>query len=124
MRSTGEPIVFILDSSIVYQRIIAQYLQVAGIGSAIVFSNPDKMFFSLKRAPDILITEYLFDKNKLRGGQILSRIKELSPSTDVYFHTSLRDVNAAVNAIHLGATDYVVKSSSALDELVRKIIKR
>jgi DNA-binding NtrC family response regulator len=124
MKSASETIVFVLDSNVVYQRVIAQYLQVAGIRSVIVFSDPDKMYHSLKLSPDILITEYLFEKNALRGRQILSKVKEISPSTDIYFHTALRDVDTAVNAIHSGALDYIVKSSSALDELVRKIIKR
>jgi DNA-binding NtrC family response regulator len=124
MISNGEVIVFVLDSNVVYQRVTAQYLQVAGIRSVIVFSDPDKMFLSLKLHPDILITEYLFEKNTIRGRQILSKVKEMSPSTDIYFHTALRDVDAAVNALHSGAVDYIMKSSSALDELVRKIIKR
>lgn len=124
MKSASETIVFVLDSNVVYQRVIAQYLQVAGIRSVIVFSDPDKMYHSLKLSPDILITEYLFEKNALRGRQVLSKVKEISPSTDIYFHTALRDVDTAVNAIHSGALDYIVKSSSALDELVRKIIKR
>jgi DNA-binding NtrC family response regulator len=124
MKSASETIVFVLDSNVVYQRVIAQYLQVAGIRSVIVFSDPDKMYHSLKLFPDILITEYLFEKNAMRGRQVLSKVKEISPSTDIYFHTALRDVDTAVNAIHSGALDYIVKSSSALDELVRKIIKR
>jgi DNA-binding NtrC family response regulator len=124
MKSTGEAIVFVLDSNIVYQRVIAHYLQVAGIRSVIAFSDPDKMYLSLKLSPDILITEYLFDKNAIRGRQILSKVRELSPATDIYFHTALRDVDTAVDALHSGALDYIVKSSTALDELVRKIIRR
>jgi len=124
MKSSDQIIVFILDSNVVYQRVIAQYLQVAGIGSVIVFSDPDKMFHSLKLRPDILISEYLFDKNALRGRQVLTKVRKESPSTDIYFHTSLRDVDTAVNAIKSGAIDYIIKNTSALDELVRKIIKR
>jgi DNA-binding NtrC family response regulator len=124
MKSAGEAIVFVLDSNVVYQRVTAQYLQVAGIRSVIVFSDPDKMYPSLKLCPDILITEYMFDNNSVRGYQILSKVKDISPATEIYFHTALRDVDTAVNALHSGAVDYIVKSSSALDELVRKIIKR
>jgi DNA-binding NtrC family response regulator len=124
MKSASDAIVFVLDSNVVYQRVTAQYLQVAGIRSVIVFSDPDKMYHSLKLYPDVLITEYLFNKNAIRGQQILSKVREISPSTDIYFHTGLRDVDTAVDAIHSGAMDYIVKSSSALDELVRKIIKR
>jgi DNA-binding NtrC family response regulator len=124
MKSIQEAIVFVLDSNVVYQRVTAQYLQVAGIRSVIVFSDPDKMYHSLKLCPDVLITEYLFDRKAILGRQILSKVKESSPSTDIYFHTVLRDVDTAVNAIQSGALDYIVKSSTALDELVRKIMKR
>jgi two-component system, NtrC family, response regulator len=124
MKSAGEAIVFVLDSNVVYQRVTSQYLQVAGIKSIIVFSDPEKMYHSLRLRPDVLITEYRFDKNAIRGRQILSKVKELSPSTDIYFHTALRDVDAAVNALQTGALDYIIKSTTALDELVRKIISR
>jgi DNA-binding NtrC family response regulator len=124
MKSSDQVIVFVLDSNIVYQRVIAQYLQVAGIRSVIVFSDPEKMYHSLKLHPDILISEYLFNKNVLCGRKILTKVRKESPSTDIYFHTSLRDVDSAVTAIQSGAIDYIVKSTSALDEMVRKIIKR
>jgi DNA-binding NtrC family response regulator len=124
MKLSGPAIVFVLDSNIVYQRIIAQYLQVAGVDSVITFSNPDKMYPSLKLHPSIIISEYIFEKNALRGRQVLAKVKQECPSTDFYFHTSLRDVNAAVNAIQGGAIDYIIKSTSAVDELVRKIMKR
>ena len=65
MKSSDQAIVFVLDSNVVYQRIITQYLQVAGIRSVIVFSDPDKMYLSLKLRPDILISEYLFNKNTI-----------------------------------------------------------
>jgi two-component system NtrC family response regulator len=124
MKPSDHTIVFVLDSNVVYQRIIKQYLQVAGIPSVIVFSDPEKMYHSLKLHPDILIAEYLFNKDTLSGRQILSKVRKASPSTDIYFHTSLRDVDAAVSAMQSGATDYIIKSSTALDELVRKVIKR
>jgi DNA-binding NtrC family response regulator len=124
MKPSDKAIVFVLDSNVVYQRIITQYLQVAGIRSVIVFSDPDKMYLSLKLHPDILISEYLFYKDTLRGRQVLSKVRKVSPSTDIYFHTSLRDVDAAVSAMQSGATDYIIKSSTALDELARKVIQR
>lgn len=124
MKSADKAIVFVLDSNLVYQRVITKYLQVAGIRSVILFSDPDKMYQSLKLRPDILISEYIFENNALLGHQVLTKVRKESPSTDIYFHTSLRDVDAAVNAIRSGAIDYIVKSTTALDELVRKIIKR
>ncbi len=124
MKSSAHALIFVLDSNVVYQRIIAQYLQVAGITSIVVFSDPERMFNSLKLRPDILISEYLFNEDTIRGRQILSKVRKTSPSTDIYFHTSLRDVDAAVSAIQSGATDYIIKSTTALDELVRKVIKR
>ncbi|MBN1413870.1 MAG: response regulator [Bacteroidales bacterium] len=124
MKSSDKVIVFVLDSNLIYQRIIAQYLQVAGIRSVIIFSDPDRMYQSLKLRPHILISEYLFNKNALLGHQVLARVRKESPSTDIYFHTTLQDVDAAVSSIKEGAIDYVIKSTSALDGLVRKIIKR
>lgn len=124
VKASEQTIVFVLDPNVVYQRVLSQYLKVAGIPSVITFSDPEKMLSSIKLHPDVLISEYLFSKNTLYGAQVLAKVRKHSPATDIYFHTSLRDVDAAVNAIQSGAVDYIIKRTSAADELVRKIVSR
>ncbi len=122
MKSYENAFILVVEPNYIYQRIIVQYLQVAGFNRILTFSDPAKMIPSLKFKPDVIITEYSFGQNTLSGKEILMKIREESPNTNVFFHTMFNDVASAVNAIKSGATDYMLKTSTSLDELVRKII--
>lgn len=114
--------IVVLEPNYVYQRVIVQYLQIAGFNRVLTFSDPNKMLPALKFKPDVIISEYSFGQNALSGKEILTKVREESPNTNVYFHTMHNNVASAVYSIKAGATDYIVKTSTSLDELVRKII--
>lgn len=122
MKSFENAFIVVVEPNYIYQRIIVHYLQVAGFNRILTFSDPAKMIPALKFRPDVIITEYSFGENTLSGKDMLVKIRETSPNTSVYFHTMFNDVASAVHAIKSGATDYMLKTSTSLDELVRKII--
>jgi DNA-binding response OmpR family regulator len=122
MKSLENAFIVVLEPNYVYQRVIVQYLQVAGFNRILTFSDPIKMLPALKFKPDIIITEYSFGQYALSGKEILTKIRAESPNTNVYFHTMHNNVASAVNSIKAGATDYMLKTSTSLDELVRKIM--
>lgn len=56
------------------------------------------------------------------GIQLLERVKELSPSTDVVIMTAYASIDSAVTAIKKGASDYIVKPF--INEDVKMRLKR
>lgn len=57
----------------------------------------------------------------LSGLELLARIKELSPDTEVILYTGLGTLDSALQALRLGAYDYLVKTELRLPELQRVV---
>lgn len=56
---------------------------------------------------DVVLTDLVMPG--VDGGQLVQRIKDLRPEQDVVVITSVGDVKTAVDAMKLGATDYLLK---------------
>lgn len=88
------------------------------------FSSP---VFALKEfpsfEPDLVITDIRMPD--LSGFDVLNKVKELSPSTSVVMMTAYGTVESAVEAMKLGAYDYITKpfSSEHLLIIIKKIEK-
>jgi diguanylate cyclase (GGDEF)-like protein len=73
---------------------------------------------------DVVLTDLVMPG--LDGGQLVQRIKDLRPDQDVVVITSVGDVKTAVDAMKLGATDYLLKPidrtvlSRALEGLLQR----
>lgn len=62
----------------------------------------------------LVISDIRMPEDKLAGMQILKIVKTDSPDTDVIMMTGFGTIENAVEAIHLGAADYVEKGSGLL----------
>lgn len=74
-----------------------------------------------KRAPIVVVD---FKMPNMGGMQILERILEISPTTEVIFVTGHYSPESAVEAIHKGASDYLTKplNFEQLQSRVRQIV--
>ncbi len=78
----------------------------------------------LSKNPDIIILDYHLDgidKKAMNGVQTLDKIKSINPSIPVVMLSSQDKIEVAVQCMHHGAFDYVVKSETAFIRL-QKII--
>lgn len=79
---------------------------------------------SKKTCPDIIILDYHLDgisKTAMNGIQTLDKIKLVDPSIPVIILSSQDKIDVAISCMHHQATDYVVKSETAIFRL-QKII--
>jgi two-component system OmpR family response regulator len=79
---------------------------------------------NLSHYPDVIILDYHLDgidKNAMNGIQTLDKIKVLNSSIPVVMLSSQDRIDVAINCMHHGAYDYVVKSETAFIRL-QKII--
>ncbi|MES2592642.1 MAG: response regulator [Bacteroidota bacterium] len=60
---------------------------------------------------DVVILDYFL--NDENGNEVLKLIKKRNPKTEVIMLSSNEDVSTAVEALNIGARDYVVKNNSA-----------
>jgi two-component system, OmpR family, response regulator len=74
--------------------------------------------------PDVIILDYFLDgidKNAMNGIETLDKIKMANPDIPVVMLSAQDKIEVAINCMHHGAIDYVVKSETAFMRL-QKII--
>jgi len=73
---------------------------------------------------DVIVTDLVMPG--IDGAELVRRIKERLPEQDVVMVTGVVDVKTAVDAMKLGATDYILKpfDREALTESLAKILKQ
>jgi CheY-like chemotaxis protein len=69
---------------------------------------------------DIILTDYFLPVAD--GLEITRRIREINGKIPIIFLTSSKELKVAVEAMKLGADDYLVKEETGMDILVRTII--
>jgi DNA-binding NtrC family response regulator len=87
-------------------------------------SNPEQgLDLVVSRHPQIVLTDLVMPQ--MTGLEVLERIMEIDPSTDVILMTAHYSTESAVEAIRKGASDYLNKpvSISALRERVAKLLE-
>ena len=101
--------ILICDDEEEILRYLKKLLQAAGL-SAVTFSTGEKLLQHLKQAPgdgDLLLQDIRMPD--MDGIQVLKRIRELRPTMPVIIMTAYGTIDSAVEAIKLGAYDYVTK---------------
>lgn len=79
---------------------------------------------NLGHNPDVIILDYRLDgidEGAMNGIETLDKIKEINPDIPVVMLSSQDKIDVAINCMHHGAFDYVVKSETAFMRL-QKII--
>jgi DNA-binding NarL/FixJ family response regulator len=79
---------------------------------------------NISHNPDVIILDYHLDgidKNAMNGIETLDKIKIANPDIPVVMLSSQDKIEVAINCMHHGAIDYVVKSETAFMRL-QKII--
>ena len=84
---------------------------------------------SLSNKPDIIILDYYLDgieKNAITGIETLDKIKAITADIPIIMLSSQDKIEVAIECMHHGAVDYVVKSETAfvrLQQIIDKIFK-
>jgi DNA-binding NtrC family response regulator len=121
MRPFSQPLIFVVDSNRLYQKLIIQYFDLVDLTVILTFTSTEECLRFIDLKPDIIITELYFGNEKTDGIDLLKKIRILSPSTKVIFLSLSRDMEAAVKSVRLGAVDFIIKNKTSLDKLLWRI---
>lgn len=101
------PKILIVDDDASFCLMLKSFFSKNGMDAAVAFSLNDGLKAAKDTSYDIILTDYrLPDGN---GIDLLNTIKRLSPDTVVILMTGYADIKIAVNAIKMGAYEYVAK---------------
>ncbi len=102
----AKTLIFVVDDETESRLLLAYHLEKSGY-EVEQFSNGPDCLKALDRKPGIVCLD--MQMPKMDGLEVLKRIKKKDPQTGVIMVTSNNVVDTAVQALKLGAADYIIK---------------
>jgi DNA-binding NtrC family response regulator len=108
--------ILLVDDELTMVQMVAEVLRNDG-HEVFPFTTPNGVFDALtKHQPDLVITDLYLDKTKPHGMEIIQKARALNPPATVIMITGFASVENSVEAMRLGAFDYLQKPFK-LDDL-------
>jgi two-component system, OmpR family, response regulator len=124
MNNGKEVKLFLVDDDAVYLKMLEiEFLRHANFNIE-SFSTGEQCINNMPHKPDIIVLDYRLDgidKNAMNGIDTLDKIREIDPEVPVIILSAQDKIEVAIDCMHHGALDYVVKSETAFLRL-KKII--
>jgi DNA-binding NtrC family response regulator len=108
------PLILIVEDEKILADSMALYLERHAYATAVVYAGEDSLQLAEENSPDVMVVDLQLPG--IDGLEVLRRIREASPSTEVVMITAYASIATAVEAMKRGAFDYLSKPVD-LDEL-------
>ncbi|MBW6537215.1 MAG: response regulator [Mariniphaga sp.] len=119
MQKTKNPLIYIVQDSVIYKDLIVGYLQQKKYTNLKTFKTGEECLKAIHHKPDIILLDYSFEG--ITGMELMKRIQLDHPEIDFIFLSGQNDVEVAVNIMKQGAADYIVKNEKAPENLLHSI---
>jgi DNA-binding NtrC family response regulator len=107
MTSQNRYSILIVDDEPLIRKSLYEILKIAGFDTYTAVNAEEATVLFEKRSFDIVITDMKLPK--MNGLELLSFIKDISPTTEVILITGFGSIETAVEAMKKGAFDYITK---------------
>jgi DNA-binding response OmpR family regulator len=120
----GKARILAVDDQRYFRELIEGLLDDEGYEVQTASSGEEALHILEREDFDVVVTDLVMPG--IDGGELIRKIKERLPHQEVVMVTGVVDVKTAVDAMKLGATDYILKpfDRSALADSIDKILKR
>jgi DNA-binding NtrC family response regulator len=112
--------IYILEDDRWYGAILEHHLSNNPNYQVLKFEKERDFFIAMYDVPDVVTLDYSL--KEMDGGQVLQRIKEISPTTEVIIISGQRDVATAVKLLKAGSFDYIVKDDDTIERLLNVML--
>ncbi len=119
MQNIKNPLIYIVEDSIVYKDLIVGYLQSKNLKNIKVFKTGEECLNEIHLKPDIIVLDYSYEG--ISGLEIMKKVSIERPEIDFIFLSSQNEINVAIKIMKLGAADYIIKNEQAPYRLVGSI---
>jgi len=117
--------IFVVDDNSMFLKVMYKFLTLNDKFEVYALSSGRECISRLPEKPDIISLDYtLPDYN---GREVLEKVMQISPETQVVIVSGQNDVNTAIELLKLGAYDYIVKGIDTRDKIliaIEKIIEK
>ena len=114
--------IFVVEDDVLYLNLIIKELEKMGYANIKSYNTGKEAIHNLSDKPDVALLDYFLEK-EYTGMDILKKLKQRFPDTEVIFLTASDDVNIAVDTMRNGAYDYIVKGDTAFIR-IRHLLKK
>lgn len=121
MQNTKNPLIFIIEDSIIYKDLIVGYLQSKGYKNIKTYKSGEECMKDMGDNPDVVVLDY--SSEGLSGMEFMQKVKSDKPEIDFIFLSGQNSVQVAVQIMKLGAADYIEKNEKAPYRLIQSIDK-
>jgi len=119
MQNLKNPLIFIVEDSLIYKDLIVGHLKSNKFTNIKTFNSGEECMKELHQKPDLIVLDYSFDG--INGLELMKKVQTEQPEVDFIFISGQNDVEVAVKIMKLGASDYVIKNEKAPYRLVSAI---
>lgn len=119
MQNTKNPLIYIVEDSVVYKDLIVGHLKSKKFSNIKTFRRGNECLKELDQKPDLIILDYSIEG--MSGLEFMKKVKETNPEVDFIFLSGQNDVEVAVKIMKIGAFDYIVKNENSPARLVKAI---
>jgi DNA-binding NtrC family response regulator len=112
-------VIFVVEDDLGFNKLLTTYLESKKKWEVHSFLNGEDCLNKLDLKPDIVLEDY--DLPKMDGIKVMQNVKKLLPKTEFIFLSGQSNIKVAVEALQLGAYDYIVKDTNAKENAVHKI---
>jgi DNA-binding NtrC family response regulator len=119
MQKTKNPLIYVVQDSVIYKDMIVGYLGQKKFTSIKTFKNGEECLKAVHHKPDIIVLDYSFEG--ITGLELMKKVQLDHPEIDFIFLSGQNDVEVAVNIMKMGAADYIVKNEKAPENLLNSI---
>ena len=118
-----QPLIYLVDDDTVFLTLIQSELSSMGEVKTRTFASGESCLKEMHKNPCMVVLDYELageDPDVMNGVEVLKKIKETNPETEVVMISGWDDVTIAVASMKFGAYDYVVKNDSAMININNK----
>ena len=118
-----QPLIYLVDDDTVFLTLIQSELSSMGEVTTRTFASGESCLKQMHKNPCMVVLDYELsgeDPDVMNGVEVLKKIKETNPETEVVMISGWDDVTIAVASMKFGAYDYVVKNDSAMININNK----
>ncbi len=107
--------IYILEDDPWYGAMLEHHLSMNPDYQVAKYETERDFFKAMHEPPDVVTLDYAL--TEMDGSQVLKKIKQLSPQTEVIIISGQHDITTAVDLLKTGAFDYIVKDEDTSDRL-------
>ena len=112
-------LVFIVDDDPFHCKIVSNILAKNEINNVKILNSGEDCLQHLDQQPNLIFLDY--EMSGMNGIDVLNKVKYSSPNTTVVMISAQEKVEVAINAIKLGAFNYVVKNQNLFENINKTI---